>query len=86
MKVYDSNSFLGLDCKANNTNVSQIDFGVFFDLEETSQIYTLSVSRHIGDRAQIETNANHVLADSIFEPPSNVEGIRYTEFKLSTFF
>jgi len=84
--VYDDDLFLGVNFFTNDTNDSRFNLGVFYDLDEQSQIYTLSASRRIGDRMRIGVNTNHVVSDSLTDPLSSVDGNSYIEFSLSAFF
>lgn len=84
--VYEDDLFLGFNFRANDTNDSTVDFGVFYDLDEASQIYSLSMSRRFGDRTRVSINANHVNASSALDTLSSVDGSSFIEFSVSTFF
>jgi hypothetical protein len=84
--VYDDDVFVGVNFIANDTNDSRFNLGVFYDLDQSSQIYTLSASRRIGERLRVGINANHVVSDSLTDPLSSVDGNSYIEFSLSAFF
>jgi hypothetical protein len=86
LSVYDNDLFVGLNFSANDTNDSKIEIGMFYDLDVSSKIYSLSMSRRIGDRMRVSLNANHISADNAVDALSTVDGDSYVEFSLSTYF
>ena len=86
ISVYDDDLFVGFNFSANDTNDSKVEFGLFYDLELSSKIYTLSMSRRVGDRTRVSVNANHISADNSADALSTVDGDSFVEFSLSTFF
>ena len=84
--VFEDDLFFGVNYSANDTNDSQIDFGVFYDLDDASKIYSLSMSRRIGDRARVAINASHISASDPTDQLFSVDGNSFVEFSLSTFF
>lgn len=84
--VFEDDVYFGLNYAHNDTNDAKFNFGMFYDLEESSKIYTMSASRRIGDRFRVGVSANHIEADSINDPLINADGDSYFELSVSTFF
>jgi hypothetical protein len=84
--IFDNDAFLGLNFSANDANDTRGEFGLFYDLDTDAQLYTLSISRRIGERFRAELNVNHVEAAGTGDPLSAVDGDSFVSFTLSTFF
>lgn len=84
--VFDNDAFFGLNYSLNDPNDSRMEFGVFYDLDSTSQLYSLSLSRRIGDRMRAQFSASHIEASDVQDPLSAVNRDTFFEFSLSTFF
>lgn len=84
--VFDDDLFFGASFSANDTRDSRAQFGLFYDLETEAQLYSLSLSRRIGDRVRLEISANHIETDGGADPLSYVDGDTFIGFTLTTFF
>lgn len=84
--VFEDDLFLGLNYSANDTSDSRVEFGLFYDLDTSSQLYSLSASRRIGDQFRVGMSANHVEAGQMQDPISQVDQDSFVEFSLSVFF
>ncbi|MGI3184099.1 hypothetical protein [Nioella aestuarii] len=84
--IFNDDAFLGLYYSLNDPNDSRVEFGLFQDLESSAQLYSLSLSRRIGDRMRAQISASHVETGSQFDPLTVLDGDTFFEFTLSTFF
>lgn len=84
--IYDDDLFLGVNYAHNDTSDTKMDFGLFVDLNEASKIYTMSISRRLGDRFRVGLTANHILSDSDTDPLASADNDSYFEMSVSTFF
>lgn len=84
--IFDDDAFLGLNYGLNDTNDSRVEFGLFHDLDTSAQLYSLTLSRRIGDRMRAQISASHVEVGSQPDPLTALDGDTFFEFTLSTFF
>lgn len=84
--VFDNDMFVGLNYSLNDTNDTRFEMGAFYDLDSAAQLYSLTVSRRIGDRMRAQFSAGHVEAATGSDPLAVVNGDTFFEFSLSTFF
>lgn len=84
--VFDNDAFFGLNYSLNDPSDSRMEFGLFYDLDTESQLYSLSLSRRIGDRMRAQFSASHIEATNAQDPLSLINGDTFFEFTLSTFF
>lgn len=84
--VFEDDLFFGINYSANDAHDSQINFGAFYDLDDASKIFSLSMSRRIGDRARFAINASHISASEPADQLFSVKNNSFVEFSVSTFF
>lgn len=84
--VFDNDAFFGLNYSLNDTNDSRVEFGAFYDLDTSAQLFSLTMSRRIGDRMRAQISASHVEAADGRDPLAAVNRDTFFEFSLSTFF
>lgn len=84
--VFDNDLFLGVNYSLNDPNDSRMEFGTFYDLDSSAQLFSLTMSRRIGERMRAQISASHVESAPGLDPLSALNGDTFFEFSLSTFF
>ncbi len=86
LTLFANDVFVGANYMFNNERDSQIQFGGFYDLDTSAQLYRLSASTRLTDSLRAEFNATKVITDGYNDPLSFVRSDNFAEFKLRSFF
>ncbi|MEP5731699.1 MAG: hypothetical protein ABJL67_20245 [Sulfitobacter sp.] len=86
LTVFDDDLFFGFNYDVNDPHDSRVEFGMFYDLENASQFYTVAASRRVGDRTRVALSAHHTKSDDTTDQLTIGDGNSFFEISLSTFF